>query len=113
MRLIKEKGIYPYEYMNNFKRFSEDKLPDKSNCFSSLKDKNITNKEYHRAAKMWNVFKIKTLGEYHDLYLNTDVLLLTNVFEKFIKKCLKYYGLDHCYYFSSPGLSWDSMLKMT
>ena len=55
----------------------------------------------------------KTLGEYHDLYLKTDVLLLADVFEKFIKTCLEYYKLDPCHYFSSPGLSWDAMLKMT
>ena len=53
------------------------------------------------------------MGEYHDLYLKTDVLLLCDVFEKFINVCLKDYGLDPCHYFSSPGLSWDAMLKMT
>ena len=59
------------------------------------------------------MFEIKTLGQYHDLYLKTDVLLLCDVFEKFISVCLKDYGLDPCHYFSSPGLSWDAMLKMT
>ena len=53
------------------------------------------------------------MGNYHDLYLKTDVLLLADVFEKFIDTCLKYYGLDPCHYFSSPGLSWNAMLKMT
>ena len=56
---------------------------------------------------------MNTVGDYHDLYLKTDVLLLANVFEKFINACLDYYGLDPCHYFSSPGLSWDAMLKMT
>ena len=56
---------------------------------------------------------MNTMGDYHDLYLKTDVLLLADVFEKFIKTCLDYYGLDPCHYFSSPGLSWDAMLKMT
>ena len=59
------------------------------------------------------MFKIKKLGEYHDLYLKTDVLLLCDVFETFIKTCLEYYCLDPSHYFSSPGLSWDAMLKMT
>ena len=59
------------------------------------------------------MFNIKNLGEYHDLHLKTDVLLLCNVFEKFISVCSKDYGLDPCHYFSSPGLSWDAMLKMT
>ena len=53
------------------------------------------------------------MGDYHDHYLKKDVLLLTDVFEKFIDTCLKYYELDPCHYFSSPGLSWDAMLKMT
>ena len=59
------------------------------------------------------MFKMNALGDYHDLYLKTDVLLLANVFEKFISTCLDYYGLDPCHYLSSPGLSWDAMLKMT
>ena len=53
------------------------------------------------------------MGDYHDHYLKKDVLLLADVFEKFIDTCLKFYGLDPCHYFSSPGLSWDAMLKMT
>ena len=58
-------------------------------------------------------FDIKTLGEYHDLYLKTDVLLLTDVFENFRSTCLEFYKLDPAHYFTSPGLSWDAMLKMT
>ena len=99
--------------MDSFKRFNEDKLPDKCEFFNSLKDKCISTEEYDRAINVWNTFKIKTLGEYHDLYLKADVLLLTDVFEKFIKTCLEYYKLDPCHYFSSPGLSWDAVLKMT
>ena len=56
---------------------------------------------------------MNTKGDYHDLYLKTDILLLADVFEKFINMCLDYYGLDPCHYFSSPGLSWDAMLKTT
>ena len=62
---------------------------------------------------MWNAFGMKTFGEYHDLYLKCDVLLLCDLFEKFIDTCLEYYGLDPCHYFSSPGLAWDAMLKMS
>ena len=113
LELVKEKGVYPYEYMDSFKKFSENKLPDKSNFFSSLKDKCISEKDYQRANNVWNTFKMNTMGDYHDLYLKTDVLLLADVFEKFMKTCLDYYGLDPCHYFSSPGLSWDDMLKMT
>ena len=96
LRLVKQKGVYPYEYMNSF---------------STLKDKCISEKDYSRAIEVWNVFKMNTKGDYHDLYLKTDVSLLADVFEKFIKTCLDYYGLDLCHYFSGPGLSWNSMLK--
>ena len=99
--------------MDNFKKFSEDKLLDRCKFFSSLKDKCICKEEYDRAINVWYVFKIKTLGEYHDLYLKSDVLLLADVFQMFVKTCLNYYGLDPCHYFSAPRLSWDAMLKMT
>ena len=99
--------------MNSFKRFNEDELPDKSNFFSSLKDSEINEEEYERAVCVWKLFIIKNLGQYDHLYLKTDVLLLADVFDKFIKTCLNYYGLNPSHYFSSPGLSWDSMLKMT
>ena len=106
--LVKQKEVYPYNYMDSFKKFFENKLPDKCNdkFFSSLKDVCISGKDYLKANNFWNVFNINTMGDYHDLYLKTDVLLLANVFEKFISTCLNYYGLDPCYYFSSPGLSW-------
>ena len=112
LELVKKKGIYPYEYFNNFKKFKGSKLPDIDCFFSSLKDCCVSEKEYQRACNVWKVFKIKNLGEYH-LYLKTDVLLLCDVFEKFISACLEDYGLDPCHYFSSAGLSWDAMLKMT
>ena len=89
LKLVNEKGIYPYEYMSSFKKFKENKLPDKWKFFSSLKDCGISEKEYQRAIKACQMFEIKNLGEYHDLYLKTDVLLLCDVFEKFIKTCLE------------------------
>ena len=113
LELVKQKGVYPYEYMDSFKKFSENKLPDRCNFFSSLKDVCISEKDYLKAKYFWNVFKMNTMGDYHDLYLKADVLLLADVFEKFINTCLDYYGLDPCHYFNSPGLSWDAMLKMT
>ena len=113
LELVKKEGIYPYEYFNSFKKFRESKLPDIDCFLSSLKDCCVSEKEYQTTCNVWKVFKIKNLGEYHDLYLKTDVLLLCNVFEKFISFCLKDYGLDPCHYFSSPRLSWNAMLKMT
>ena len=99
--------------MNSFKKFSENKLPDRSKFFGSLKDVCISKKDYLKAVDVWNVFKMNTMGDYHDLHLKTDVSLLADMFEKFINTCLDYYGLDPCHYFSSPVFSWDVMLKMT
>ena len=78
-----------------------------------MKHRRVNDEDYERANKICRVFKIKTLGEYHDLYLKTDVLLLVDVFEKFIKTCLEYYCLDPCHYFSAPELSLYAMFKMT
>ena len=99
--------------MISFKKFSENKLPDKCEFFSSLKGKCISEKYYLKANNIWNVFKMNTMGDYHDFYLKTHVLLLADVFEKFISTCIDHYGLDSRHYFSSPGLSWDATLKMT
>ena len=113
LELVKQKGVYPYEYMNSFKMFFYDKLPDRHEFFNFLKDECISEKGYSHVINVWNVFKMNTMGDYHDLYLHTDILLLADVFEKFINLCLEYYRLYPCHYFSSPGLSWDAMLKMT
>ena len=113
LKLVKQKGVYPYEYMDCFKKFSEVKLPDKCNFFSSLKDECISKKDYLKANNIWNVFKMNAMGYCHDLYLKADALLLADVFEKFINTCLDYCGLDPCHYFSSLEISWDAMLKMT
>ena len=91
LKFVKEKGVYPYEYMNSFKKFSENKLPDRCKFFSSLKDKCISGKDYLKADNIWNVFKVNRMHDYRDLILKTDVLLLANVFEKFISGCLDYY----------------------
>ena len=78
-----------------------------------LTDEGITDYSYTRAQKVWNTFKMKKMGEYHDLYLKSDTLLLADVFENFRQTCLQYYKLDLCHDFTSPGLSWDAILKMT
>ena len=113
LELMKRKGVYPYDYMDDFDKFNDKSLPSKEKFFSILNDKHISNEEYEHAQSIWKIFNLKTMGEYHDIYLKSDVLLLADVFEKFRKTCLKYYNLDPCHYFTSPGLSWDSMLKMT
>ena len=111
--LMKRKGIYPYDYMDSFQKFNDTQLPIKKDFFSVLYNQHITHEQYNHAQTVWNNFNLKTMGDYHDLYLKSDTLLLADVFENFRKTCLQYYKLDPCHYFSSPGLSWDAMLKMT
>ena len=110
--LMARKGVYPYDYMDSFNKFNE-KLPPKEEFYSILNDEHTSDEDYQHAQNVWNVFSIKNMGEYHDLYLKSDALLLADVFENFRKTCLEYYKLDPCHYFTSPGLSWDAMLKMT
>ena len=113
LNLMSQKGVYPYDFMDSFEKFNQTELPNKDQFYSILNDQHITDDEYDNANKVWNTFMIKTMGEYHDLYLVSDVLLLTDVFENFGKTCMQYYKLDPCHYFTSLGLSWDAMLKMT
>ena len=113
LRLMMRKGVYPYDYMDSFEKFDETEIPAKDLFYSILNDQHITDKEYVHAKKVRNTFNINNMGEYHDIYLKSDTLLLSDVFENFRKTCLTYYKLDPCHYFTSPGLSWDAMLKMT
>ena len=110
--------------MNSFERFNEEKLPAKKYFYSSIKDGKIGDdgkisdghisvKDYLTCEKTWDKFGIKNMGNYHDHCLKKDVSQLADVFEKLIATCLKHYGLDPSHYFSSVGLSWEAMLKMT
>ena len=111
--LMKRKGVYPYDYMDSFSKFNDIELPQREDFYSLLTDNNISEDDYRHAQNVWNTFNLQNMGEYHDLYLRTDILLLTDVFENFRKTCLTYYGLDPLHYITSPGLAWDAMLKMT
>ena len=111
--LMKKKGVYPYDYMDAVEKFAEKRLPSKEDFYSLLTDEDITDEEYKHVQKVWETFGIENMGQYHDLYLKSDVLLIADVFENFRETCLAYYSLDPCHYVSSPGLSWDAMLKMT
>ena len=112
-KLMKKKGVYPYDYMDSFNKFNITKLPTKEQFYSILNNGHITDEDYKHAQTVWETFNLNTMGDYHNLYLKSDILLLADVFENFRKTCLQYYKLDPCHYFTSPGLSWDSMLKMT
>ena len=111
VKLISRKGIYPYDYMNGIKKFSEETLPAKEKFFSKLNDCGISDEDFDHAQRIWKEFGMKNLGEYHDLYLKSDVLLLADVFEEFRNVCMENYSLDPAWYYTSPGLSWDALLK--
>ena len=111
--LLLKKGIYPYEYMDSFERFAETQLPEKEKFYSSLSGHGITEEEYSRAKQVWAEFGCRNLGDYHDLYVETDTLQLADVFENFRKVCQEKYGLDPAHCYSAPGLSWDALLKKT
>ena len=111
--LIKQKGFYPYEYMDSEEKFNDTKIPPRKAFYSKLSGRGITEKDYKHAWNVWNTFNMKTFKDYHELYNETDVLLLADVFENFRDLCLKNYGLDPVYYFTAPGLAWDACLKIT
>ena len=113
LALMKAKGVYPYDYMDSFQKFSQTQLPKRDDFYSLLTNEEISESEYAHAQKVWKTFGIENMGQYHDLYLKSDVLLLADIFQNFREICLDIYGLDPAHYVSSPGLSWDAMLKMT
>ena len=97
--------------MNDFEKFKEE-LPNKEKFDNSLTNRKINNEEYEHVLHVWNNFEMKTMKDYHDLYLKCDILYLADVFEKFRNDSLKSYALCPSHYLSAPGLSWDAMLKM-
>ena len=111
--ILKQKGFYPYEYMDSIEKFNDTKPPPQEAFYSKLSGKGISEKNYKHVWNVWNTFKIKKFKDYHELYNVTDVLLLADVFENFRDLCLKIYGLDPVYYFTAPGLAWDACLKIT
>ena len=112
-KLLIRKGIYPYEYMDNWDKFKETVLPPKEAFYSKLAMAGVSEENYEHMNRVWAEFGINNLGEYHDLYLCTDVILLANVFEAFRKVCLDNYGLDPAHFYTAPGLAWKACLKKT
>ena len=113
INLLLQKGVYPYEYMDSFDRFQETELPPIGKFYSSLSDESISKKDYQHAQEVWKTFNCENLGDYHDLYLKTDVTLLADVFQTFRRTCMNAYKLDPLNYYTAPGLSWDALLKYT
>ena len=112
-KLLKKKGVFPYEFMSDFGKLNVSKLPPKSKFYSRLNDSNITDEEYEHAQNVWKEFNCKTMMDYHDLYLKTDVLLLADVMENYRNVCIDNYGLDPLWYYTAPGLAWDAALKIS
>ncbi len=112
-QLLLRKGIYPYEYMDSFDRFKETQLPSIEAFYSHLTRDIVSDEDYAYAQEVYRKFNVKNMGQYHDLYVKTDVILLCDVFESFRNVCMENYKLDPCHYYTSPGLSWSACLKMT
>ena len=111
--LLLRKGVYPYEYMDNWERSDETSLPNKESFYSSLNMENIDDIDYRHGNNVFKKFKLKNLGEYHDLSVQSDTLLLADVFENFRNMCIKVYELDPAHFLSLPGLAWQACLKKT
>ena len=113
VKLLKQKGFFPYDYMDNIEKLKDPTPPPQKAFYSKLTGKGINNYNYNHVLNVWKTWNMKTFKEYLELYNISDVLLLADVFENFRDICLKNYGLDPVYYYTAPGLAWDAMLKMT
>ncbi|XP_071579074.1 uncharacterized protein [Temnothorax nylanderi] len=111
--LLTRKGVFPYEYVDSADKLRETELPPREIVYSSLTDETASESDYEHATRVWRRFRVRDLGEYSDLYLKTDVLLLADIFENFRDTCLASYGLDPAYYYTLPGYTWDAMLRYT
>ena len=99
--------------MDNWERFNETSLPSKEDFYSNLNMENIDDIDYRHGNNVLKIFKLENLGDYHDLYLQSDTLLLAHVFENFRDMCIKVYELDPAHFVSLPGLAWQACLKRT
>ena len=108
-----KKGIYPYDYVDNTKKYNEQNLPDKKEFFNKINNKDISDDDYTHAKNVFEKFKCKNLLDYSILYLKTDICHLSDVFQKFSNFADEIYELDPRHSYTLPGFSWESMLKMT
>ncbi|CAG8694219.1 3918_t:CDS:2, partial [Racocetra fulgida] len=111
IKLLFRKGVFPYDWTNAWEKFDKTSLPSRKDFYSLLSQQNISKEDYEHAKKVWQVFEMKNFGEYHDLYLEMDVLLLADIFMNYIIMCLKDDGLDPSHYVSAPGMFNDSLYK--
>ena len=113
LALLLRKDVYPYEYMESWNKFNEPVPLVEDHYYSELNQKGITKEDLKHVKKVCDTFKIKNLGEYHDLYVQFDTALLADVFESFRDKCIEIYDLDPAHFLSAPGLAWQACLKKT
>ena len=111
--MLLRKGVYPYEYIDEWDKFNETIIPSKESFYSNLTLEDITKTDYAHANNVFKKFNINNLGVYHDLYVRSDTLLLADIFENFRQSCLKNYELDPAHFVSLPGLAWQACLKKT
>ena len=123
--LMLRKGVYPYEYMTGVEKFADTELPAREKFSSMLNSgeilgsgkgmepAEISEVDYEHAQNVYKIFGCKILADYTELYCESDVLLLADVWESFVNVCLEKYGLDPSHYITSPSLFNDAMLKMT
>ena len=97
------KGVYAYEHIDNWERFDETSLLYKEAFYSNLNMEDITDADYRHANKVFKEFKLKHLGEYNDLYMQSDTLLLADVVENFRNICIKIYELDPSHFLTAPA----------
>ena len=103
--LVQRKGVYPYNYMDSVERFDETKLPPQDAFFNKLSGSSCSDIDYAHASRVWDAFGCETIADYHDVYLQLDVLLLADFFEKFRRTCLEFYNLVPLHYYTTPGLA--------
>ena len=107
--LLLRRGVYPYEYTDDWEKFSETALPEKEKSYRNLSLEDITDADYMHAKRVCKDFEMKNLGEYHDLYLKSDTLLLADGFENFRDLCLGIHELDPVKFISASGLAWQAV----
>jgi len=112
-KLLTRKGVFPYDYIDDVAKLSETKLPTMENFYNKLNYEDISEENYKHAQTVWNAFNCRTINDYLELYLKTDILLLSDVFNNFRKTCMKEYGLEPVWYVSLPAFGWDCLLKIT
>ena len=101
--LLKRKGVFPYDHIKSFQSLEERQLPSKEDFYSSLNDSNISSADYDHAKNVWSSFSCQSLGDYSDIYLQTDCFLLATIFEAYRAAVMLHYGLEVLHYITSPG----------